>query len=123
VNDPRHQLGRRAEELAEKFLRRAGLKTVARRFSTPLGEIDLVMRQGDTVVFVEVKARRSADLADPQDAVGSDKQRRLLRTARLFLRQRGWEDRPCRFDVVGVVWPEKGSPSIEHLPDAFVPDD
>jgi len=123
VNDPRHQLGRQAEELAEKFLRRAGLKTVARRFSTPLGEIDLVMRQGDTIVFVEVKARRSADLADPQEAVRSAKQRRLFRSARFFLRQRGWEDRACRFDVVAVVWPENGTPSIEYLPDAFVPDD
>ena len=68
ADDARIELGRVGERLAEQLLHKHGLKTVARRFTTPVGELDLVMRDGDTVVFVEVKTRRDRDLADPQDA-------------------------------------------------------
>ena len=120
--DPRQQLGRQGERLAEAFLNRLGLKTVARRRTTPVGELDLVMRDGDTVVLVEVKTRRSRDLANPQDAVNLTKQRKMTRTAAWFLQRQGWTGRPCRFDVVGVTLPEHGDPEIEHFPDAFLPE-
>ena len=119
--DPRHQLGREGERLAEKLLRRQGLKTVTRRFTTPVGELDLVMRDGDTVVFVEVKTRHDRDLADPEDAVTARKQRRLLRAARWFIHHNGWQDRPCRFDVVAVTLSDAGPPEFQHYPDAFTP--
>ena len=121
MTDPRRQLGLEGERLAEAFLRRRGLKTVTRRYATPVGELDLVMRAGETVVFVEVKTRRNRDFADPQDAVGLPKQRKLVRCAEWFLRHKRWSDRPCRFDVVAIVLPESGEPEIEHFPDAFTP--
>jgi putative endonuclease len=121
MSDPRQALGLEGERLAERFLRRLGLKTVARRYSTPVGELDLVMRDGDTVVFVEVKTRRDRDWADPQDAVRGPKQRKLARCAAWFLQHKGWTDRPCRCDVVAVTLPETGDPQIEHFPDAFTP--
>lgn len=120
-NDARHELGRQGERLAERFLCKLGLKTIARQFSTPVGELDLVMRAGDTVVFVEVKTRRDRALADPEDAVRRDKRRRMTRAARWFLRAREFAGAPCRFDVVAVVLPEQGAPEIEHFPDAFGP--
>ena len=120
-HDPRHRLGSEGERLAERFLTRRGFKTIARRFSTPVGELDLVMRDGRTVVFVEVKTRRDRDCADPEDAVGPRKQRRMTRAAGWFIHHQSWEDRPCRFDVVAITLATGGDPQIEHFPDAFGP--
>ena len=117
--DPRHELGQKGERLAEQRLRASGLKTVARHFNTPVGELDLIMRDGDTLVFVEVKTRRDRKYADPEDAVTREKQRRMTRTARWYIEHSGWGDRPCRFDVVTVILPPDGTPQLEHFPDAF----
>ncbi len=119
--DHRQELGQRGERLAERFLRRAGLKTIVRHFGTPVGELDLVMREGEALVFVEVKTRQDRTYADPQDAVGREKQRRLARAARWFIHHRRWEERPCRFDVVAVTLRPGQPPQIEHLRDAFLP--
>lgn len=119
--DPRRQLGLDGEQHAEAYLRRQGCKTLLRRFATPVGELDLVMRDGDMIVFVEVKTLRSREFADPQDAVRADKQRKMARCARWLIEQRRWHNCPCRFDVVAVILPETGAPEIEHFPDAFQP--
>jgi putative endonuclease len=121
TNEPRHQLGRAGERLAEQFLTKHGLKLVARNHGTPVGEIDLIMRDRETVVFVEVKTRRDRNLADPEDAVRPDKQRRMSKAARWFIHDKRWDDKPCRFDIVAVLLPESGPPEIEHFPDAFLP--
>jgi putative endonuclease len=121
VTDPRRELGWQGERLAEDYLRRRGLKTIARRYATPVGELDLVMRDGQTVVFVEVKTRRSRALADPQDAVRRPKQRKMARCAAWFLEHKRWAERPCRFDVVAIMLPAAGEPEIEHFPEAFLP--
>jgi len=121
TDDPRHELGRAGERVAEQYLRKQGLKTLARHFNTPVGELDLVMRDGDTIVFVEVKTRRDRKHAEPEDAVHGAKQRRLLRAAQWFIHARRWDDPPCRFDVIGVIMPAGASPDIKHSPDAFHP--
>ena len=121
MGDPRHELGQEGERLAEKYLRRRHLKTVTRHFSTPTGELDLVMRDGDTVVFVEVKTRRDRKYADPEDSVNRAKRSRMARAARWFIHLRRWEDRPCRFDVVTVILAEGAEPEIVHFPDCFTP--
>ncbi|MFQ5807441.1 MAG: YraN family protein [Phycisphaerae bacterium] len=122
MSDTRSELGLQGERLAEAFLRKRGLKTLARRFATPVGEIDLVMREAETVVFVEVKTLRDRTFKDPQDQVKLPKQRKLLKAAQWFLNRKRWTDKPCRFDVVAVVLPEQDEPEIEHFPDAFVPE-
>jgi putative endonuclease len=121
VADPRSELGLEGERLAESYLRRQGLKTLERRFSTPVGELDLVMRAGETVVFVEVKTLRQRGGAEPQDKVDRVKQRKLWRAAEWFLHRKRWESHPCRFDVVGLVVPEQGETEIRHFPEAFQP--
>ncbi len=123
AEDPRHALGRTGEALAAAWLRKRGLKLITRHFVTPVGELDLVFREGDTVVFVEVKTRRDRIYAEPEDAVGGRKQRRSLRAAQWFLQHKRWEDRPCRFDVVTVILPATGEPEVKHFPDAFAPRD
>ena len=117
------ELGHKGERLAERFLKKRGYRLLARRFSTPAGELDLVMRAGDTLVFVEVKTQSDRAFGDPEQRVTLTKQRRLARAAKWFLTQKRYtkSEPPCRFDVVSVIVPEAGDPEIEHFPDAFVP--
>ena len=121
MSDERQQLGQEGERLAEVYLRSRGLKTLDRRYSTPVGELDLVMRDGRTIVFVEVKTLSSRRWADPEGTVGLPKQKKIARCAQWYLRHKRYEDRPCRFDVVGVILPEDGEPEVDHMPDAFLP--
>lgn len=119
--DARHELGLQGERLAESFLRERGLKTVARRFNTPVGELDLVMCERDTLVFVEVKTLRDRRFDDPENRVTAGKQRKLLKAAKWYLTRKRQTERPCRFDVVAVVLSDTGEPEIEHFADAFSP--
>ncbi|HQU43881.1 MAG: YraN family protein [Planctomycetia bacterium 21-64-5] len=113
-------LGQRGEALAARHLRRRGYRIVARGSRAALGELDLVAVDGRTVVFVEVKTRRSQDAGHPADAVDDDKQRRLTRLAVAYLRRHGLLEYPARFDVVAITWPAgRGKPTVEHFPRAF----
>ncbi|MBI4246849.1 MAG: YraN family protein [Candidatus Rokubacteria bacterium] len=117
--DPRHALGRAAEDAAAAFLGRAGLAVVARNVRLPEGEIDLVCRERDVWVFVEVKCRRARWGDAPGAAVSALKQRRLVRLAQHYLKMRRLDGARCRFDVVAVTIDDGGSPAIRHLPAAF----
>jgi putative endonuclease len=119
--DPRHELGERGEQAAEAYLRAQGMKLVARRFRTPVGELDLVLLDGDTVVFVEVKSQTSQQFNEPHERVDGAKRRKVARTAAWFLHHRRLAMRPCRFDVVSILIDETGAPQIRHFPDAFAP--
>jgi len=113
-------LGDAGEQAAAGYLRRQGMQIVARRHRTPLGELDLVALDGPCVVFAEVKTRRSAEAGQPFEAVDQRKQAQLTRLALAFLKSRGWLERPARFDVVSIVWPEgAGDPQIAHYRHAF----
>jgi putative endonuclease len=111
-------LGDRGERAAARFLRRQGMRVVVRGYRTTQGEIDLIARDGDTLVFVEVKTRRHGT---PSEAVTPEKQRRLTLAALHFLKAHGLLHRRGRFDVVAIVWPDEqqGAPVIEHIRDAF----
>ena len=109
------------ERMAEKYLKRHGHHILARNFLCPMGELDLVTRDGDTVVFVEVKSRQGADCQDPLETVTPVKWSRVERAARLFRAQQRLDDAPCRFDLVTVVWGTSGAPLIEHIESAFEP--
>jgi putative endonuclease len=110
-------LGDRGERAAARFLRRKGMRVIVRGHRTRFGEIDLIARDGDTLVFVEVKSRRQGV---PAEAVTSEKQRRITLAALQFLRKHGLLEISSRFDIVAIVWPdERGEPEIEHIPNAF----
>lgn len=111
-------LGRRGEDLAHRYLRGAGFLVVARNYR-PGGdaEIDIVARQGDTVVFVEVKSRRSAEFGAPERAVDVKKQQNIERAARSYVTRAGIDWSRVRFDVISVVFSDP--PSIVHQEDAF----
>ena len=120
----RHRLrpadhGRIGEDLAHRYLRRQGCTIVARRYRPPSGggEIDLVAWQGETLVFVEVKARATAEYGTPDRAVDTEKERHLRRAGRDYARRAGVDWGRVRFDIVSVVLTDP--PLIEWLPDAF----
>jgi putative endonuclease len=113
-------LGERGEEMAARFLRRQGFRIVARRNRARYGEIDLIAVEGRTVVFVEVKTRRSERMGSPAVAVDAVRRRRMTRAAIAFLKGHELLGRPSRFDVVEVVWPdEREWPVVRHHQNAF----
>ena len=121
MEDPK-LLGRWGEGRCRRFLRKKGLKTIARNFTCKAGEIDLVARKSDgTIVFVEVKTRRNEDYAQAQDAITKKKKTTMIRAAKSFLRKYKIKDKPLRFDVVAVILGRKGPPEIRHYENAFTP--
>lgn len=111
-------LGSRGEEVAALYLVRHGYAILERNFRVPAGEIDIVAGQGDTVVFAEVKTRRSAACGYPAQAVDYHKQQKIILTAKWFLRQRHLEECPCRFDVL-EVYVRGDTCRIRHIEGAF----
>jgi putative endonuclease len=112
-------MGRRAEDMAQRFLQKRGMVIVARNYQAAFGgaDLDLVGWDDGRLAFVEVKARSSADAEPPERAVDAEKQRLLERAARDFAGQAGVEWSQVRFDVVSVVMGER--PEIEWFARAF----
>ncbi|UCE58951.1 MAG: YraN family protein [Phycisphaerales bacterium] len=119
-DDPR-ALGSHGERVAVRFLKRRKCRIIARNYRCVAGEIDLIAADGQTLVFVEVKTRASGEAQDPQEAIRPGKWKRVERAARYFLMQQSNADCPCRFDLVTVLWPPRGSAVIEHFEDAYQP--
>lgn len=117
--DLRQQLGRDGEQCAVDALLARGYAILARRHRTRFGELDIVARDGETLVFVEVKARRGTSFGQPGDAVHWRKRRRLARLAEAFVAERRLHRVPCRFDVVGIVWQDGRAPEVQVFRHAF----
>lgn len=120
--NPEHALGRRAEDIAHRYLQRHGFIIVARnyRMASGAGEIDLVGWDDDQLVFIEVKSRQTEDYGAPDRAIGPQKRSSLLRAAREYALHADvcWES--VRFDVVNVVF-ASNPPLITHFCDVFGP--
>ena len=115
---PRDTLGDRGENVAARYLRNNGFTIITRNFRCELGEIDIVARDGRTLVFVEVKTR-SYDDPTPEEQVNSNKQHQVTKAAKYYLSRYGTPQPPSRFDVVAVVWPNGRDPQIRHTQNAF----
>jgi putative endonuclease len=107
--------GARAEQLAEEYLLQQGLLTVQRNFRCRMGEIDLILRDGDTLVFAEVRLRRGTGYGGAAASVTHAKRARIVAAARHFLS--GKRERACRFDV--VVLDRLAPDAIDWIKDAF----
>jgi len=118
MTEARLSLGRLGEDAAAKYLQRLGMTILQRNVHTPVGEIDLVARQRRTLIFVEVKTRRSSAFGSPAEAVGPRKQRQIIRAAKWYLNGKSGKTLQPRFDVISVLI--NGSDvAIEHIPGAF----
>jgi putative endonuclease len=104
----RKDKGDRGEDRAEAFLRKEGYRILERNYRCPLGEMDIIAREGKTIVFVEVKTRSSDRFGSPQAAIGPQKQRRMTAIALCYLKGQGWLGVPARFDVAAVSLDESG---------------
>jgi putative endonuclease len=123
ADDAGDSLSDRGENVAAKFLRNLGYRILSRNFRTRSGEIDIIARDGKTIVLVEVTTRKGDDDVEPEAHVGIDKQRMLARAAEVYMSRYGIPPPPVRFDVIAVIWPRNSEPLIRHTIDAFgVPD-
>ncbi len=117
---PTLSLGTWAEARAEAYLRACGLELLTRNYRSRRGECDLIMRQGQTLVFVEVRYRRDSYHGTPAESVDWRKQRKLRACADYYLqRHPRLARKPCRFDIVSLSG-ERADPQVEWIPGAFV---
>jgi putative endonuclease len=110
--------GARGEDLAAAYLEKNGYQIIERNYRFERGEIDLIARDGDELVFIEVKARRSSAFGSPLEAVTPQKEEQIKKVAEGYLYEHQIENQACRFDVVAIAY-EGGRPDIQVLRDAF----
>ena len=110
--------GKAGEDLAANFLEKQGFKIIARNYRFERGEIDLIAEEGDELVFVEVKARRSRVFGSPEEAVTEEKQEQVHKVAEGYLYEHDIDNRPCRFDVVAIEF-MNNTADIRHIRNAF----
>jgi putative endonuclease len=114
----RQELGKTGEDLACRELEARGYAIVARRYRQRGGEIDIIARDGATLVFVEVKTRDGHDFGDAAEAITARKRRRMARIAIDYMMRHHLSDCPCRFDVVSIHV-DSGAPVLEVFQNAF----
>lgn len=112
------RIGDRGETLALKHLTSKGYELVERNYRTRYGEIDLILRDGQTLVFVEVKLRHGTGYGDPLESVTPRKQEQVRAVAEQYLDETQPDFEELRFDVVGIL-DGRGRPEITHVKDAF----
>lgn len=115
----RQLLGRSGEATAAKYLKKCGFSIVKKNYSCKHGEIDLIAKDGDILVFVEVKTRSQQAFGSPASSVNSRKQIQISKAAHNYLVEHQVGDVDARFDVVSVFMLKGEKPVIEHIPDAF----
>ena len=115
----RVSLGKLGEDLACQELRRLGYEIVARRVRTRSGELDIIARDRGTVVFVEVKARKTMMCGSAAEAVSPAKQRTIVKMALRYLNRRRWTHLACRFDVVAVTFTDAAPARVDVIRNAF----
>ena len=116
----RQELGKWGEDLALDYLIKKGYVLIERNFSNKYGEIDLIMKDHETIVFVEVRVRSSNYSGTPIESINYKKQKKLLAMGRVYLLKRfKTENIDCRFDALGISLETSQKPIIEHLENAF----
>jgi len=113
-----NSIGRKGEDIASQFLRKKGYKIIGRNYKTNLGEIDIIAKDADTIVFIEVKTRADNSFAHPFESVHAKKRQKLKNLALLYMKKQKKEF-PARFDVLSIVLKANGPHEIEHIKDAF----
>jgi putative endonuclease len=110
--------GSRGEDLAAEYLERNGYEILDRNYRFERGEVDLIAKDGDELVFIEVKARRSDAFGLPEDAITPQKEEQIKRVAEGYLFERQIENQACRFDVVAITY-NQGKADIRVIRNAF----
>lgn len=115
----RKATGRRAENLAAAFLKKKGYRIIDRNFACRLGEIDIIAKEEDELVFIEVRSANGSYFYHPLESITGAKIRRLRRLAQVWMSCKRIEKAYPRFDIISIVFLEKSNAEIEHIRDAF----
>ena len=116
--NPFQRYGKDSEAAAARLLKRSGYRILEKNYRNAIGEIDIIAREGESLVFVEVKARRSGRFGSAKGAITRQKQQKLSRTALLYLKETGQTEASARFDVVAIDGIGPGQ-SIDIIKNAF----
>lgn len=114
-----HTLGKSGEEIALHYLKRKKYRIIERNFRFFRGEIDIIAYDQKTLVFIEVKTRKSKSFGLPEESVTPSKQRQIRKIAQGFMAKNNLRDAECRFDVISLLINEKGEYEINHIQNAF----
>ena len=109
--------GKRSEIIAADYLKKKGYKILETNYKNKVGEIDVIAKDKDYIVFVEVKARMSQAFGHPFEAIDERKQQKIHAVASLYMVKHGIYGKPCRFDAISILGLE--NPEITHIIDAF----
>lgn len=115
----RQILGEKGEKQAARYLKKKGYKIITANYRCKYGEIDLIARDADMLIFIEVKTRTSTDFGDPASAVDYRKQQQISKVAHHYLITHHNDDVDARFDVISILSPRGQKTEIEHITDAF----
>ena len=119
MSDKRIAFGKKGEDLAAAHLTCLGYQVLARNYRQRRGEIDIIARDGDCTVFIEVKSRLAGGRYSPGEAVTARKRMQIARVAQMYLATHRLLDMPARFDVIAVLIDGEGECRIDHIPNAF----
>ena len=119
----RRQLGMDGEKTAVRYLKKHSYKIHARNFSSRLGEIDIICKKDETIVFVEVKTRTTASFASPLEAVDKRKQHQMAKTALCYIKTQSLFSHSFRFDVIAITGTPNKDPELLHIENAFTVDE
>jgi len=115
----KRKTGNYGEDLACKFLEERGFKIVERNYFYGHGEIDIITKDGDELVFVEVKYRTNDEYGPPELSISKGKQKLVRRTAEAYLYENGIKDQKCRIDLIAILHLKDEKPKINHIINAF----
>lgn len=113
------ELGKKGEEIAAKYLADKNFEIIECNYHFGHGEIDIVARDGETLVFVEVKTRQNLEFGSPELAVTKGKQRQIKKIAECYLYDKEISDTNCRIDVIAILLENHTKPKINHIENAF----
>jgi len=119
LSDKKGVTGKIGEQLATDYLKKNGFLIIERNYRQKCGEIDIIARDKKTLVFIEVKTRKSNKFGSPFEAVTTRKQQQIARTAQNYLFRNKLFNKSARFDVIGITFSRSGKPSIELIQNAF----
>ena len=116
----KRDIGKEGEEIAAKYLTEKGFKILERNYHYSHGEIDIVAKNKEWLVFVEVKTRLNLEYGEPEYAINPKKIKQIKKMAELYLFDKEIEEADCRFDVVAILFENENNPKITHYENAFM---
>jgi len=119
LSKSRIKLGVQGEDLAVSYLKKKGIKVRVRNYRQKTGEIDIIAQDGQWLVFIEVKTRKSLRFGQPYESVTLKKQAQISRVALDYITRNKIHDQPIRFDVISILLKSDGNTDINHLPNCF----